>query len=163
PSSGRVFPAASRASAAFAISRARSGVSSTKALSPRARSMAARCASANSSAVKSLRRNPSCAAAMVSAVRSVMRPSSLDHFWDDEIIALARRRVHEDGLRVAAVGDLVNTLFHGHGRDRSHRLDAGHVDLVKLLDEGQDRVQLALQMLDLVVVDRDAGEMRDVA
>ncbi len=37
------------------------------------------------------------------------------------------------------------------------------VDLLQLLDEGQDGVELALQMLDLLLGDRDAGEMRDAA
>src|SRR5215470_4287869 len=149
--------------------------------------MAARCASASSRAVNSLRRNPSCAAAMVSAVRSVIKMilrssglprtaskvargwsndayhASFDHFRNDKIIPFSRRRVLENGFRVTAVGHDVFALFHEHGRDRGHRLDAGHVDLVELLDEGEDRVQLALQMLDLVVVDGDAREVRDVA
>src|SRR5690349_19372510 len=123
--------------------------------------MAARCASASSSAVNSLRRKPSCAAAIVSAVRSVTgafpRSSGLprtmsevargrsndalralfDHFRDDEIIALPRRRVLENGLRVAAVGDHVLTLLHDHGGDRGHGIDAGHVDFVEMLDERQ--------------------------
>ncbi len=76
PSSGPPSPFANRASDARAMSRARSGVSSTKALSARAFSMAARCASASSSA-----ENPFCAtrrapAPSVSAVRSLIRP------WD---------------------------------------------------------------------------------
>src|ERR1043166_6443325 len=132
-------------------------------LSARARSMAARCASASSTAVNSLRRNPSCAAAIVSAVRSVMRAPSLDHLGDDEIVTLARRRILEDRFRVAAVGDDVGALLHDHGHHRGHRLDAGHVDFGELLDERQNRVELALQMLDLAVRDRDAREMRDVA
>src|SRR5262249_35191771 len=143
PSSGSVSPAASRASAALAISRARSGVSSTKALSPRARSMAARCASASSTAVNSLRRNPSCAAAMVSVVRSVMCAVSLDHLGHDEIVAFARRRVLENGFRVTAVANDVGALLHGHRRHRGHRLDARYVDFTELLDESQNRVQLA--------------------
>src|SRR5262249_40034147 len=151
------------------------------------RSMAARCASASSRAVNSLRRNPSCAAAMVSAVRSVIKMilrssglprtasevargwsndalhASFDHLGDDEIIPFPRGRVSENGFRIATVGHDVLALLHEHGRYRGHRLDAGHIDFVKLLDESEDRVQFALQMLDLVVVDRDAREVRDVA
>ena len=54
PSSGPPSPFASRASDARAMSRARSGVSSTKALSARAFAIAARCASASSVAENSL-------------------------------------------------------------------------------------------------------------
>src|ERR1043166_8729205 len=125
--------------------------------------MAARCASASSSAVKSLRRNPSCAAAIVSAARSVMNASSLDHSRDHEIVAFPRGRVLENAFRIPTVAPHVLALLHQHGRDRGHRVDAGYVDFIKLLDKGKDSVQLALQMLDLVVVDRDAREMRDVA
>ena len=41
-----------------------------------------------------------------------------------------------------------------------HRLDAGHVDLVQLLDEAEDGVELAPQRLGLVVGHGDAGETR---
>ena len=57
---------------ARAMARAWSGVSSTKALSERAASMAARCASVSSSAVKDLLARPSRASAIVIDVRSVI-------------------------------------------------------------------------------------------
>src|SRR5580700_1882220 len=73
PSSGPPCPFASRASDARAMSRARFGVSSTKALSTRALSMAVRCASASSAAENCLARRPSRACASVGAVRSLIR------------------------------------------------------------------------------------------
>ena len=48
-----------------------------------------------------------------------------------------------------------------HRRHRRHGLDAAHVDLVELLDETQDRIQLALVFLDLVLLDPDAGKAAD--
>src|SRR5580704_4032041 len=89
--------------------------------------------------------------------------ASFDHFRNDEIMIFPRRRVCQDRVRVAAVGDDVGALLHAHGGDRGHRLDAGDVDLVELLDERQNGVELALQVLDLVVVDGDAREVRDAA
>src|SRR5580700_4927718 len=73
PSRAPPCPFASRSSESPAILRASSGVSSTKALSARARSMAARCASVSSLAENCLARRPSRACASVSAVRSVIR------------------------------------------------------------------------------------------
>ena len=74
PSSGRASPARRRASAAAAIARACSGVSSTKALSSRAFSMAARCASASSTEENSRLRRRSRASASVRDVSSLIRP-----------------------------------------------------------------------------------------
>src|SRR5580700_4151154 len=73
PSKTPPCPFASRSSELPAILRASSGVSSTKALSARARSMAARCASVSSPAENCLARRPSRACASVSAVRSLIR------------------------------------------------------------------------------------------
>src|ERR1700733_7965201 len=84
PSSGPPCPFAICASDARAMSRARCGVSSTKALSARALSIAARCDSASSVAENSLLRRPSRACASVSAVRSVIRWSDRHRkmgFW----------------------------------------------------------------------------------
>src|SRR5580704_9155542 len=75
PSSGPPCPFAIWASDARAMPRVRSGVSSTKALSAHALSMAARCASASSVAENSFLRRASRACASVSAVRSVIRSS----------------------------------------------------------------------------------------
>src|ERR1700730_1266648 len=73
PSSEPPCPFASRSSESLAILRASSGVSSTKALSVRARFVAARCASVSSAAENCFARRPSRACASVSAVRSVIR------------------------------------------------------------------------------------------
>ena len=54
-------------------------------------------------------------------------------------------------------------FFICHRRHRGHRLDTVDIDLLQLLDKGQDRVDLAAQMLDLAVLDGDTGEMRDTA
>ncbi len=76
---------------------------------------------------------------------------------------LRRRRVLDDLLGDAAVGDHVLALLHGHRRHRDHRLDALDIHLGQLLDEGEDRVDLAAQMLDFVIGHRDARQMRDAA
>src|SRR5579862_6279457 len=89
PSSGPPCPFASRASDARAISRARSGVSSTKALRARALSTAARCASVSSLAENCLARRPSRACASVSAVRSLIRWSdrhTKTGFWPQALV-----------------------------------------------------------------------------
>ncbi len=54
-------------------------------------------------------------------------------------------------------------LLHHHRRHRGHRLDARDVDLLQLLDEGEHGVELAAQVLDLVLGDGDARQMRDAA
>src|SRR6266567_7110008 len=72
PASGPPSPVAILASIARAMARARSGVSSTKALSARAASIAARCASVSSSEVKDLLARPFLASAIVSDVKSVI-------------------------------------------------------------------------------------------
>src|SRR3712207_8270920 len=43
-------------------------------------------------------------------------------------------------LRIAAIGHAVLALLHHHGRHGGHGLDALHVHLIELLDEGQDGV-----------------------
>src|SRR5580692_2286070 len=235
PSSGPPCPFAICASDARAMSRARSGVSSTKALSARALSIAARCASANSAAENSLLRRPSRACASVSAVRSVIRwsdrhtkkgfwPQALPpyralpasarpnrpasataapgnrqtaflpprgrrgsvilcsrdkrarwrlvhrpctwlfhHLGDDEEVILMGRRVGDDGIRDAAVGHLILAHSHLHWRHRCHRLDTRDVDLVELLDEGQNGVELALKSGHLVLGNGDPRQMRNAA
>src|SRR5437660_4046614 len=72
PASGPPSPLAILASAACAIARALSGVSSTKALSERAASIAARCASVSSRDVKDFFARPSRASAIVIDVNSVI-------------------------------------------------------------------------------------------
>src|SRR3984885_6250375 len=235
PSSGPPCPCASRASDARAMSCARSGVSSTKALSARASAMAARCASVSSLAENCLARSPSRACASVSAVRSLIRwsdrhtktgfwpqalppsralpasarpnrpapaaaapgnrqtafPPPLDrrgsaspcfrdkrarwrlvhrpctwlfhHLGDDEEVILMGRRVGDDGIRDAAVGHLILAHFHRHRRHRRHRFDAIDVDLGKLLDEGENRVELAAKARHLVLGNGDPRQMRNAA
>src|SRR3984957_9272638 len=99
PSRGPPCPFTNCASQARAMSRARSGVSSTKALSARALSIAARCDSASSVAENSLLRRPSRACASVSAVRSVIRWSdrhTKTGFWPQ---ALAPHRTLPESAR----------------------------------------------------------------
>src|SRR5580700_3465061 len=235
PSSGPPCPFASRASDARAMSRARFGVSSTKALSTRALSMAVRCASASSAAENCLARRPSRACASVGAVRSLIRwsdrhtkkgfwpqalppyralpasarpnrpasataapgnrqtafPPPLDrrgsaipcsrdkrarwhlvhrpctwlfhHLGDDEEVILVGRRVLDDGIRDTAVGHLILAHFHRHWRHRRHRLDAIHIDLAELLDEGQNRIELALKTGHFVLSNGDSRQMRNAA
>jgi hypothetical protein len=45
--------------------------------------------------------------------------------------------------------------------DRGHRLDAGDINLVQLLDKAQNGVQLAGHALGILLAHRYAGEMRD--
>src|SRR4029453_7789648 len=71
PSSGPAFFCAMRASEAFAISAARSGVSSTNGLSALAPSIEFWCARANSTAENDFLFSPSRASAKVSEVKSV--------------------------------------------------------------------------------------------
>ncbi len=66
-------------------------------------------------------------------------------------------------VRVAAVRDHVGPLLHHHWGYRGHRLDPCHIDLGKLLDERQHGVDLAPQVLDLVIGNRDPRQMRDAA
>jgi len=72
PASGPPSPLAILLSLSRAIARAWSGVSSTKALSERAASIALRCASVSSSDVKVLLERPARASASVSEVKSVI-------------------------------------------------------------------------------------------
>ena len=83
----------------------------------------------------------------------------LDHFRHQEEVVVGRWRVLGDLLRDLAIRDLVGTLLHAHRRHRRHRLDALDVDLGQLLDEGQNGVELALEVLDLVLGDGDARQM----
>src|SRR6478736_4790458 len=136
PSSGPALACAMRLSEALAMSAARSGVSSTKALSVRAFSIAVRCAADNSTAEKVFFFSPSRASAKVSEVSS---------------------------LTARARPSVVDRLFHCHRRNRCHGLDAINLELGKLLDKRKHRIELVAQMLDFVIGDRNAGEMCDAA
>src|SRR5882757_8568290 len=89
--------------------------------------------------------------------------ASFHHFRDDKEMVLAGRGVLHDVVGNPAVGHLVGALFHGHRGHRRHRVDAVHLDLGQLLDKGQNGVELAAEVLDLLVGDRDARQMRDAA
>src|SRR5258708_3023099 len=170
PSRGRARPAMRPAPAALRLAPARAGGSRKKGLRPRARSYAAICASASSLALKLLARNPSRACANVRPVRSLIGDPppglpglSLDHLGDKKKVVLACRCVAHDALADLPVGDLVLTLLERHRSDRGHRLDALDIDLGQLLHESQHGIDLALQVRDLLVGDRDARQMRDAA
>src|SRR5262245_38046763 len=219
PSSGPASPDAMRASDAFAMVTARSGVSSTNALSGRAFSIAATCAAVSSAAEKDFFFSPSRASAKLNDVNSVTvlarppfvarvvpgsaplhwrpackqswgpqwrYPSSrrfvplrgrqplpnirahrrctlFDHLRHQEEIVLAQRRVSDDVRGDTAIGHDVGALLHSHGRDRRHRFDPLDVYFTELLDEGQHRVQFALEVIKLVLRHGNAGEVRDTA
>src|SRR5260370_1055233 len=73
------------------------------------------------------------------------------------------RRVPDYVVRDLAIIDHVGALLHFHRRDRGHRFDAIHVHFAELLDERQHRVQLALEMWNLALSDRNPREMGDTA
>src|SRR5258708_19948031 len=73
------------------------------------------------------------------------------------------RRVPDYIVRDLAIIDHVGALLHFHRRDRGHRFDAIHVHFAELLDERQHRVQLALEMRNLALSDRNPREMGDTA
>ena len=65
------------------------------------------------------------------------------------------------GIRVAARSNPVRTALHLHGCHRGHRFDPVHIDLGKLIDEGEYGVYLATQVLDLFLSDGYTRQMRD--
>src|SRR5262245_15326313 len=85
------------------------------------------------------------------------------HLRHHKETVLRRRRVLDDVVEDAAIGDHVLALLHVHGSDRGHRLDALDVDFRQLLHEGKDGIELPPQVLDLIFGNRDAREMRDAA
>src|SRR5579864_8876758 len=97
--------------------------------------------------------------------RLVRRPGTwlFHHLGDDEEVILMGRRIGDDGIRDAAVGHRVVAHFHRHWRHRGHRLDAVHIDFAELLDEVQDRVELALQTGNLVLGNGDSRQVRNAA
>src|SRR5262249_57842347 len=72
-------------------------------------------------------------------------------------------RIAHDIIRDTAIGNLIGALLHIHRSDRSHRLDAVDINLRKLLDKSEDGVEFALKVLNLILRNRNAGEMRDTA
>jgi hypothetical protein len=65
---------------------------------------------------------------------------------------LGHRRIGEHGVADAAVGDDIRPHPKLVRNDGGHRLDAGHVDLLQLLDPADDVVELGHQSLDLTSV-----------
>src|SRR6266567_5495567 len=85
------------------------------------------------------------------------------HLRYDEEMFLRRRRILEDGVGNTAVGDDVRPLLDLHRNDGRHRLDTFDIDLRQLLDEGENGVEFAPQVLDLVLGNRNARKLRDAA
>src|ERR1700682_1080190 len=113
--------------------------------------MAERCASAISRAENFLARNPSRASAKVRKLSSATR--LLHHLRHHEKSVLGLRRVGEHAGGVAAVAHLVLAERQLHWRHRSHRLDTLDIGFLELLDEAEDRIDLAPQVLDLAFCD----------
>src|SRR5215831_20442039 len=88
---------------------------------------------------------------------------SFHHLGYNEEMILRRRRVLDDVIGDATVGDHVGPLLHLHGNDGGHGLDAFDVDLRQLLHEGENGVEFAPQMLDLVLGNPNARKLRDAA
>ncbi len=74
---------------------------------------------------------------------------------------LGGRRVAHNILRYIALRHPIRALFHLDGNDRGHGLDIGYVDFPELLHEGEDSIELALEMPDLLLLDGNASEMRN--
>jgi len=74
-----------------------------------------------------------------------------------------RRRIGDDRVGNAAVGDLVFPHLQGHWGNRRHRLDTFHLDLRQLLDEGENRVEFASKIFNFALRDPDSGKMGDTA
>src|SRR5438552_716289 len=156
PVSGPAAPPAMRSSAARAIASDFSASTVMNALRlALKRAMRARCARVSSTEESSRFARRAARLRMVSAC------TSLDHFWNQVQAVLGRRR---DGLverALVAVGDDVLAQALACVLWMRHRLDAACVDRLHLVDQREDGVQLAAQMLDLVVRELDAREPRD--
>ena len=62
-----------------------------------------------------------------------------------------RRRIGNYGIGNTAVGDLVLPRLHRHRGDGSHRLDSVDVNFAELLDESENRIELAAKALEPTV------------
>jgi len=74
-----------------------------------------------------------------------------------------RRRIGDDCVGNAAVGDLVFPHLQRHWRDRGHRLYTSNLDFCQLLDEGENRVEFAAKFFNFALGNRDSGKMGDTA
>jgi hypothetical protein len=86
-----------------------------------------------------------------------------DHPRHEKVLAVRIRRVAQHRVGILAVIHHVGALFHRHRRHRGHGLDALDIDLLQLLHERQNGIDLATQVLDFVVRNRDPRQMRDTA
>jgi len=74
-----------------------------------------------------------------------------------------RRRIGNDGIGNTAVGDLVLPHVHCHRSDVSHRLDSLDVNFAELLDESENRIELAAKAFNFTFRDRDSGKVGHTA
>ena len=74
-----------------------------------------------------------------------------------------RRRIGNDCVGHAAVGDFVLPHLQRHWRDRSHRLDTFDLNFGQLLNEGENCVEFAAKIFNFALSDRDSGKMGDTA
>ena len=74
-----------------------------------------------------------------------------------------RRRIGNYGIGNTAVGDLVLPRLHRHRGDGSHRLDSVDVNFAELLDESENRIELAAKVFDFTFGDCDSGKVGDTA
>lgn len=69
--------------------------------------------------------------------------------WDQEEVALTERSIRHDLFGMIAFAHDVLAHFHCFWHNRGPRRDAFDIDLQKLLDEGQNFVQLATHFFSL--------------
>ena len=86
--------------------------------------------------------------------------ASLDDLGHREKIILARRRIRDDDIGARVICHGVGTQLHLHGNDRRHRLHAVNIDGAQFLDEGENGVQLLLEVRHVFVLHGDARQMR---
>src|SRR4029079_16111802 len=91
------------------------------------------------------------------------RCTLLHHLRHQEEVVFAHRRVLDDVFGNTAIGHNVGAPFHGHRSDRRHTFDPLYIHFAELIDRGQSTIQLALEMVDLLLGHGDTGEVRDAA
>src|SRR6266700_1918037 len=91
------------------------------------------------------------------------RNNLLNDLGHQKEVIFRGRRIPDHVVRDLAVIDHVRALFHFHWHHRGHRFDAIDVHFAELFDKGQHRIQLALQMRNFSVSDRDPRKMRNTA
>src|SRR3954454_25094441 len=96
-------------------------------------------------------------------LRSKTLRKLLNNLRHQEEVTFGRGRVGNDIVGDLAVIDQILPLLHLHRGNRGHGLHTLDIDLRELLDKGEHGVELALQMRNLVLGNRDARKMRDAA